>query len=182
MTAHEALKKAIAECRREGPVVLSSGKVGDEYWDVRSVLFQRKHLYAACTALYGLMHLGRGTVPLVAGPEGAAGLVGALLAVGFARDGVVVRDEREQHGLGGWAYGHYPLGKDPSRAWSLVDDVATSGATLLHVVRTLREHAPSGRNVDVAAVVLDREEGAKEALAEEGVVLESVFRRSDLDA
>ena len=119
---------------------------------------------------------------MVAGPEGAAGLVGALLAIGVARDGVVVRDERKMHGAGGWMYGHCPNEADPFRTWSLVDDVATSGATLLRVVRALRAHAPSGRNIDVAAVVLDREEGAKEALAEEGVVLESLFRASDFNS
>lgn len=59
----------------------------------------------------------------------------------------------------------------------VVDDVATTGWSLLRAVRACRE---AGAEVIGAFVVVDREEGAEKLLASEGVELASLFRLSDL--
>ena len=58
----------------------------------------------------------------------------------------------------------------------LLDDVATTGDSLVGAVATLER---AGCHVVGALVVVDRLEGAKEALHEIGVDLSSLFQRSD---
>jgi orotate phosphoribosyltransferase len=59
----------------------------------------------------------------------------------------------------------------------VVDDVATTGMSLLRAVRACRK---AGAEVLGAFVVVDREEGAEELLSSEGIQLASLFHLSDL--
>ncbi|MGW7543680.1 hypothetical protein ACWGKQ_21580 [Streptomyces sp. NPDC054770] len=59
----------------------------------------------------------------------------------------------------------------------MVDDVAGTGAAGLRCVDAVRE---AGHEVVGVFVVLDRCQGAAEALARDGVTLTSVFRLGDL--
>jgi len=60
----------------------------------------------------------------------------------------------------------------------LVEDVVTSGGQVIESTRHLREF---GAAVDNAVCVIDRESGAQEAIAAEGVVLSPLFTMSQLD-
>jgi len=59
----------------------------------------------------------------------------------------------------------------------LVEDVTTSGSSALQGIRALRE---AGGVVDTAVAVVDREAGAKEGLAREGVRLEALAKASEI--
>lgn len=59
----------------------------------------------------------------------------------------------------------------------LIDDVATTGGSLLRAAAALRE---AGANVDLAVVLVDRLEGAAAALRAEGIELRSVATIMDL--
>lgn len=59
----------------------------------------------------------------------------------------------------------------------LVEDVVTTGGAALAAVEVLRE---AGAEVLGAMVVVDREQGGREAFAAAGVPLRSLFTRSDL--
>jgi orotate phosphoribosyltransferase len=54
----------------------------------------------------------------------------------------------------------------------IVDDVATTGGSVIKAIEAARS---VGASVDSALVIVDRQEGASEALAEHGVRLLSVF-------
>ncbi len=59
----------------------------------------------------------------------------------------------------------------------LIDDVATSGGSIL---RAVAEIASAGGTMSDAIVILDREEGAKAALEEHGITLHSLFTATAL--
>jgi len=65
----------------------------------------------------------------------------------------------------------------PGEKVLLVEDVATTGGSLVQSIQAIREE---GGVVDMAVVVVDREEGAGDALSKLGVKLVSCIRASEL--
>ena len=61
---------------------------------------------------------------------------------------------------------------------AVLEDVVTTGSAAIPSARALRR---AGAVVQDAIVVIDREEGAAEALAAEGLQFWALFRRSQLD-
>jgi orotate phosphoribosyltransferase len=59
----------------------------------------------------------------------------------------------------------------------LVDDVATSGGSILQAVDQIEA---SGGHMTDAIVILDRQEGASQKLAERGIRLHALFTAADL--
>ena len=58
-----------------------------------------------------------------------------------------------------------------------MEDVTTSGGSVLYGVKALRE---SGARVSIVITVVDREQGAAEALAREGITLYPLVKASEL--
>ncbi len=96
---------------------------------------------------------------------------GLPLATGVAlrlgRPLIYVRKDRKDHGTMKQLEGDYNQGQRVL----LIDDVATTGGSLIEAARILRS---SGLEVAEALVVVDREEGAREALRSEGIELYSL--------
>ncbi len=84
----------------------------------------------------------------------------------------IVRKEAKDHGKSGSIIGEVN-GKDVL----LVEDVTTSGGSAIYGIEALRA---AGAHVDRVVTVVDREAGAREALAEKGVSLQALVRVSDL--
>ena len=59
----------------------------------------------------------------------------------------------------------------------IVDDVATSGGSLIQSAQVVAEE--TGATVVGALVIVDRQEGAAEKLAEAGIAMESLFKKAD---
>lgn len=112
--------------------------------------------------------------------QGAVPIVASVTAVSFNRHAPVsaffVRKEAKQHGAGERIDGHIESGAEVL----LVDDVATSGGSLLKTLEGLEEEGYKCV-VRKALVIIDREEGATESLAEKGIELVSIFKKSDFD-
>lgn len=111
---------------------------------------------------------------------GAIPLVSAILVLSHAKgapvDAFFVRKEAKSHGALERIDGHVREGADVL----IVDDVATTGGSILETIEGLRAEHPSCRAAR-ALVVVDREEGAAEALAAQGVALYALFKRSDFE-
>jgi len=88
-----------------------------------------------------------------------------------------VRKEAKLHGAKERIDGYY--GKDNEEVL-IVDDVATSGGSLLKAIDALREEGHS-RIVKKALVIVDREEGAAKNLSDKGIELISLFKKRDFD-
>jgi orotate phosphoribosyltransferase len=89
----------------------------------------------------------------------------------------IVRKEPKGHGLQRWVEGRANL-PDGSPV-AMVEDTCTTGGSLLKAID--RAESEGLRVVQVFTVV-DRDEGAVEALAERGFTLEILVRRAELEA
>ncbi|ESP89272.1 orotate phosphoribosyltransferase [Candidatus Halobonum tyrrellensis] len=103
---------------------------------------------------------------------GAVPLVAAT-AVETGRPYVIARKAAKEYGTGNRIEGELTDGE----AVVVLEDIATTGQSAVDAVEALRE---AGAVVDRVLVVVDREEGARELLADHGVELEALLTASDL--
>ena len=106
---------------------------------------------------------------------GADPMLGALSGKGYYNT-FMVRKEPKKHGLTKWIEGN--LSQDDKRV-VIIDDVATSGGSTLKTINRIKEEFSHLQIVKVI-VLVDREEGAKEKLAEHGYTLESLFTANEI--
>ncbi|MCL5407834.1 MAG: orotate phosphoribosyltransferase [Candidatus Thermoplasmatota archaeon] len=145
-----------------GKFMLTSGKESDYYVDIKTALLHPRFL----------KEISLRATPFITGNKIAAVELGAVpLGVGVSletgKDLIIIRKEKKEHGLEKTMEGKVELGE----TITFVEDVTTTGGTLLRAITKLNEmHVRTDRVV----VVVDRKEGAKEALEYVGVELISL--------
>ena len=87
---------------------------------------------------------------------------------------IIVRKEPKKHGTAKWIEGIL----DGVKRVVAIDDVITTGGSTITAIERMRE---AGLEVIAAAVIIDREEGGREAIEETGVSVISLFKREDFD-
>ncbi len=177
--ARDRLLELLRESTTHESVLLSSGRVSGVYVDCRMITLHPEGALLSARALLELLECSGWDADAVGGPTlGADPLCGAMAAVsqleGSPIPTFIVRKERKGHGRGKQVEGPIP---DRGKV-VLVDDVATSGGSLIAAARTLRE---LGCEVVGAMVLVDRGEGAADALLREGIPLRSVFSLADIE-
>ncbi len=166
----EALKRLILErgVVKGRPIFISSTRMSTFYFNLRPILLSYEGSRLVTAVLIPML---RGLdVDCVGGTEDSSVPIVAALCVLGGYDGFYVREKAKKYGLQEQVEGN--LGKKAA----LVDDVATSGLSLLNVARMVRE---KGCKVEHAIVIVDMLEGAREKLASEGISLKAVFTRDD---
>jgi len=161
----ETIAKLLVESGavRFGSFTLTSGQKSDVYVDIKHVWTHPTPLRVIAKAL--ATHLR--DEALLAGMElGAVPLVVAT-ALETGRPFAVIRKQAKAHGTGQRIEGTI----EPGAAVLLIEDVATTGGSLVESVDVLRA---AGAKVDRAVVVVDREAGATDALARHAVHLEAL--------
>jgi orotate phosphoribosyltransferase len=152
-----------------GDFVLASGKKSNYFVNIKR----------ASTDPAVLHEIAKWAAPHVEKDMKIAGMaLGAVpLAVALAletnRPFVMVRKEPKDHGTRDLIEGDVL----PGERFLIVEDVATTGGSTMRVVTALRE---KGANVKKVVVVVDRQEGATEMLAQNGIELVSIFKAKDL--
>jgi orotate phosphoribosyltransferase len=107
---------------------------------------------------------------------GADPIVGALLTNNREPlNGFLWRKEIKEHGTKQEYEGTIP----PNAKILLIDDVATTGGSLLKIINRIKQLRADVQIV-AAFVIVDRQEGAFEALAAQGIPLFSCLTRSQL--
>lgn len=153
-------------------IILSSGKESDYYIDARRVTLSARGAYlCACLILEAV----KGEpYDAIGGPTlGADPLLGAIavlsLQAGKPANTFIIRQAPKTHGKQQQVEG--PL-LSPRSKVILIDDVATTGKALVQSLDILHG---MGIRPKRAVCIVDRREGAKEALAARGCALIALF-------
>jgi orotate phosphoribosyltransferase len=103
---------------------------------------------------------------------GAVPLV-AVTSVETGRPYVIARKQQKEYGTANLVEGNLEEGEEVV----ILEDIATTGQSAVDAAEALRE---AGAEVSRVIVVVDREEGARENLADSGLELKSLVTASEL--
>ncbi|WP_348612255.1 orotate phosphoribosyltransferase [Halobaculum rarum] len=157
-----------AEAVLFGEFELSHGGTSDYYVDK-----YRFETDPTCLGLVAEAYAERvGDATLAGVALGAVPLVAAT-AVETGSPYVIVRKAAKEYGTGNRIEGTFDEGEEVV----VLEDIATTGQSALDAVEALRE---AGATVNKVLVVVDREEGAAELLADHDVELESLLTATRL--
>ncbi len=164
---------------RLGKFTLSSGLESDLYFNLKPTMMDPRGAHLSAQAFLarilveGVDYVGgleMGAVPIIAGVATISDVQNTPVRTFF------VRKEAKKHGTKDVIEG---LGAQESLSGKRVliaDDVATTGGSIL---KAIEEARAAGAIVDVALVLVDREEGAEAFLHDHGIRLLSVFKASE---
>ena len=165
---------------REGKVKLSSGLESDFYIDGKQTTLDAEGAYLCGRLLFDLIRTRGVEIGGVGGMTlGADPLVTAVSLVSYLDNepipAFIVRKEPKGHGTENYIEGKSNL-PDGTKV-ALLEDVVTTGSTLLQVIDRVEAQ---GFKVGLVATIVDRQEGGEEALAAKGYKLLSIFTREEL--
>ena len=168
----EALaKKLVAIAYLEGDFLLASGRRSKYYFDKYRFETQPELLRGVAQLIAERIPAGTARI---AGPELGAVALAAAASLASGIPFVIVRSGQKAYGTGQQIEGVY----ERSEPVVVVEDVMTSGGSAIQAARALVE---AGCKVDTIIGVIDREEGAREAVVKAGFKLEALFSRGELD-
>jgi orotate phosphoribosyltransferase len=178
MSTHDRLVSLLRERSvRRQKVILASGRESDFYVDARQTTLHPEG--AACIAELVLDILDDDVVGVGGPVTGADPIAGAVAAISHLKgrpvSGFMVRKEPKGHGLKLWVEGRANL-VDGAKV-AMVEDTVTTGGSL---IRAIERVEANGLVVAQVIVVVDREEGARERLAEAGYDLIALTGRREL--
>lgn len=164
-----------------GEFTLASGKQASFYLDCRQVTLDARGAKLIGEGMLQL--LGESLPDLVGGMViGADPITGAILALAGDRQlstkdgnplrGIMVRKEPKGHGTGKFVEGPFRAGEEVV----IVEDVVTTGGSSLKAIA----HCQTvGLRVGRVLAIVDRLEGGREAFAEQGIELTTLFTIRD---
>ena len=157
-------------------ITLSSGKTSSYYLDLRRVTLSSRGVYLVSNIF--LQMLKKEKFSALGGPTlGADPIVAGLAYIYFLKNKPIktflIRKSPKKHGTQRLIEG--PLLKKGQRV-VVFDDVATTGKSLVESIKVLNAEKVK---VVKAFCIVDRQEGAGQALAKYGVRLESIFLGKD---
>lgn len=164
-----------SEALQFGAFTLASGKQASYYLDCRKVTLNS---VGAKLIGEGMLELiGSPLPPLVGGMAiGADPITAAILTIagtrGQALRGVMVRKEPKAHGKGQQVEGPYQAGEE----LVIVEDVVTTGGSSLKAIELCEA---VGLKVRRVLAIIDRLEGGKQAFADRGYKLSTLFTVED---
>lgn len=176
MYDRNALQQLVREkALKFGDFTLASGKKAKFYLDCRQITLDSQ---GARLIGEGMLDLLEGNMPdLVGGMAiGADPITAAILTLagirGQALRGIMVRKEAKQHGTGKLVEGPFREGE----SLVIVEDVVTTGGSSLQAIERCEA---VGLKVSRVLAIIDRLEGGKQAFADRGYELTTLFTIRD---
>jgi orotate phosphoribosyltransferase len=166
-----------AQSLKLGEFTLTSGRQSTYLFQLRQTA-----LLPEGAALIGEIiaeYMRRQELGAIGGLElGAVPLVSAVAAISHLKaypvDAFFVRKQAKAHGARERLDGHLRAGAKVL----MVDDVATTGGSILKAIEGMRSECPAAHCARALAIV-DREEGAVQNLTQMGIRLAAIFKKSD---
>lgn len=155
---------------------LVSGKMSNYYFNCKAVTLDPEGMYLIGNIVFDLIKdldiKGIGGLTLGADPISIAVAYTSFLK-NKPISAFVVRKSPKEHGTMQWIEGNINSGDNIV----VVDDVVTTGKSTIQAIERARE---SGLNVKKVVVLIDRQEGGREAINSIGYELTSVFTRDEI--
>lgn len=181
MDDRQRLKEILLEkSYRQGTFKLSSGKESDFYIDGKQTTLSAEGGYLCGKLIFEIIKSHPTPITAVGGMTlGADPLVTAASIVSHLEKtpipAFIVRKESKGHGTGQYIEGLSNL--QPGSAVALIEDVVTTGGTLIKVIERVEAQ---GFQVGLIITVVDRQEGGAEALSAAGYPMKAIFTRAEL--
>jgi orotate phosphoribosyltransferase len=188
-------------CYEKKEFILVSGKKSNFYIDLRRVSFDGNYLYYIGRLLYEELKQNKGAeetlnhktlhssnscqagqpFDVIAGvPVGGIPLISSILINSFLNanplKSVIIRKEKKGYGKENLIEPTQFL--HPDAKILIVEDVVTTGGSILSAVNSARSE---GYDVTDAICIVDRQEGGKGNLEDNGVNLLSLFTKDDIE-
>src|SRR4051812_48542098 len=112
-------------------------------------------------------------VTRIAGAELGAVALAAATSLACGKPFVIVRNQKKDYGTSKLVEGIL----EPGETVAIVEDILTTGGQVLEAAKSLEA---AGAKIDRIIGVIDRQEGAREAIESAGYVFESLFTSADL--
>lgn len=171
----ETLADALKECGaiKFGDFTLASGKKSRYYVDIKKASTNPRILKIIAHAIKEKIKSNSISADYI----GCVALGGVPIAVAVSLETglplIIIRKEVKEYGTKGQIIGEF----NPGSSVVMVEDVATTGGSVLKAIKTLRDEGLVVRDV---IVVVDREEGAFTALDEASIELIPLVKISEL--
>jgi orotate phosphoribosyltransferase len=165
------LKDSLIKCGafKTGEFVLTSGKKSNFYVDIKQASTDPLIL----KEIAELMATKLRNENIIAGMELGAVPLAVALSLETKLPYIIIRKESRKHGTGKLVEGNLK----PGDRVLLVEDVTTTGSSLLKAAEIIKKE---GGEIYRALVVVDREEGAKEMLEGNDLILEPLVKVSEM--
>ncbi len=102
--------------------------------------------------------------------------IASVLSFVYKTPQIIVRSEKHDRGTKTKVIGDTGKGNLKGKRVLLIEDVTTSGESIISAVKAIRD---TGALCNECIVIVDREEGAKEECSKEGINLISILKKSN---
>jgi len=181
MSVKEELKEIICELSyEEREVTLASGRKSNFYFDGKQTTLHARGGLLTGQAFWDVVKQFEGPIHGVGGLTMGADPIATATSIAAKLEGqdvhaFIIRKEPKGHGTGQWLEGRKNL--PPGSRVVIVEDVTTTGGSSMKAVERATEEG-----LDVVGIItlVDREEGAREAIEGAGQILRTIFTKSEL--
>jgi orotate phosphoribosyltransferase len=156
-----------------GDFTLASGKKSRYYVDIKKAVTKPEILELICEHVTNVIVDRNIQTDYIAAVELGAVPIGVMVSVLTGLPLLIIRKAQKDHGLKSRIVGDL----EKTKTALFVEDVTTTGGSIIGAVKVLRDE---GLIVETVISVVDREEGAEIALAEEGLTLISLVKAKTL--
>ena len=183
MSIKDELKEIICELSyEEREVTLASGRKSNFYFDGKQTTLHAHGGLLVGQAFWEIVKQFEGPIDGVGGLTMGADPIATATSIAAKLDSqevhaFIIRKEPKGHGTGQWLEGRKNL--PPGSRVVILEDVTTTGGSSMKAVERAEEE---GLEVVGIITLVDREEGAREAIEGAGQVLRTVFTKSELIA
>nr|WP_244243575.1 orotate phosphoribosyltransferase [Leptospira andrefontaineae] len=164
---------------REEPFTLASGKKSRHYFNCKEITLHPQRLELLCKYIVEkhLPESGLDEEEAFGGLTMGADPICFGISLEYRKQSknvfpLIVRKQAKDHGTKNLVEG----GVNAVKSCVVVDDVITTGGSTLQAIKSLRD---AGLEVTACICILDREEGGRKAIEEEGIKVFPLFKKSE---